>query len=259
MIESNRILFEDCREGTAKLPDRSIDHFYVDPPFDIGFTAVESMYNRKKKHVVKGYTEPAEPYYNFCLSWLEQCYRVLKDNGSGWICSGWSNLGDVLLAIHDAGFLVVNHVIWKYQFGVYTKHKFVTSHYHLLFVAKNHKEWYFNKEGCYADTRDNNGNSNYRDREDVWVINRPYNRGALKNANTQPLRLVEKALSYTTRKNDLVLDCFAGGGTTAVACIRLGRRYLGYEINPELKPLIDSRIAEAKNNTDAKDQNAHTI
>ena len=240
------IIYEDCRKGMAVLPSCSIDHFYADPPFDIGFTGMESLYNRKRKYVVAGYTEPSEPYYNFCLSWLEQCYRVLKDNGSGWVCSGWSNLGDVLQAIRCAGFTVINHVIWRYQFGVYTKRKFITSHYHLLFVAKNPKEWYFSREERYADKRDKGGNGNYRDREDVWVINRPYNRGAIKNANTQPVELVEKALAYSTRKEDLVLDCFMGGGTTAVACIRLGRHYLGYEVNRELEPLVETRIAEAR-------------
>lgn len=245
-METNVIYQGDCIQGLKKLPEKSIDHFYVDPPFDINFNNKESMYNRKKEHVIKGYKESVGTYYEFSSAYLKECFRVLKDNGSGWICSGWSNLGDVLKAINDNGFTLINHVIWKYQFGVYTKKKFITSHYHLLFIVKNTKKWDFNKDCRHKDIRDKKGNINYRDREDVWVIDRPYNNGKEKNANTQPIELVRKALEYTTKKGDLILDCFMGGATTAVACILTGRDYIGYEINKNLKELQERRIKDAK-------------
>ena len=241
----NKIYYGDCIEGLKKLQPESVDHFYADPPFDIDFNKKETMYNRNKINVVSGYQEPSGDYYTFSKSWIEQCYRVLKKNGSGWICSGWSNLGEVLKAIKDSGFTVINHVVWKYQFGVYTKKKFVTSHYHLLFIVKNPKNWTFNKDFRFKDIRTNSGNANYRDREDVWIIDRPYQNGKEKNANTQPIELVEKALGYTTNKGDLVLDCFMGGATTALACISLGRDYIGFEINKNLQNLQNRRIKDA--------------
>ena len=73
--------------------------------------------------------------------------------------SGWTNLGDILSAVKKSGLVVVNHVIWKYQFGVFTERKFVTSHYHVLFLAKT-KNYYFNKIMHYP--------------LDVWEINRTY-------------------------------------------------------------------------------------
>ena len=245
-MEENKIYYEDCIIGLKSVPDKSIDHFYADPPFDIKFDKKETMYNRKKQHVVPGYTESTGTYYDFSASWIKECFRTLKEDGSGWICSGWSNLGDVLRAIKDSGFTLVNHVIWKYQFGVYTKKKFITSHYHMLFVVKNPKKWAFNKDCRYKDTRTEVGNANYRDREDVWSIDRPYQNGKEKNANTQPVELVKKALQYTTSEGDLILDCFMGGATTAVACILLKRKYVGFEINKNLKNLQERRIKDAK-------------
>jgi len=244
-LETNKIYYEDCKKGMQNLPEMSIDHFYADPPFNINFSKKESMYNRKKKHVIKGYKEPNVSYYEFSKSWIEQCYKILKENGSGWICSGWSNLKDVLRAIDDCGFTIVNHVIWKYQFGVYTKKKFITSHYHLLFVVKNPKQWYFDKNCRWDDVRDKNGNINYRDRQDVWTINRPYNNGKDKNANTQPPELVRKAIEYTTKKGDVILDPFMGGATTAVVCILLERNYIGFEINKNLEGYQNGRIVDA--------------
>jgi site-specific DNA-methyltransferase (adenine-specific) len=245
-LEKNTILFGDCTERLKELPSESIDSFYADPPFDIDFNKIESMYNRKKLKVVKGYNEPTKDYAQFSNEWISECFRVLKKDGSGWICSGWSNLGDVLSAIKSSGFKLVNHLIWKYQFGVYTKKKFITSHYHLLFVAKNPKNWTFNKDVRFKDMRTSNGNANYRDREDVWCIDRPYHTGKEKNANTQPIELVKKALEYTTKKGDLVLDPFMGGATTAVTCVLTGRDYIGFEINKNLKKLQDRRIEDAR-------------
>ena len=57
-----------------------------------------------------------------------------------YIFSGWNNLKDILIAIDNVGLTVINHIIWKYQFGVVTKNKFVTSHYHCLYVCKNPKK-----------------------------------------------------------------------------------------------------------------------
>ena len=84
-METNIIHYESCITGLLKLDDNSIDHFYADPPFGINFNKVGSMYNRKNKNVVKGYTEPTIPYPDFSNKWIKQVYRVLKGNGSGWI------------------------------------------------------------------------------------------------------------------------------------------------------------------------------
>jgi site-specific DNA-methyltransferase (adenine-specific) len=239
----NKIIYMDCIKGMKEnITNESVDHFYADPPFGIDFTEMESMYNREKKFVIEGYNEPVN-HRDFTLQWITEIHRVLKKDGTGFICSGWSNLEDILYAIRQTGFKLVNHIIWKYNFGVYTKNKFVTSHYHILFVSKG-KGWTFNKDCRFKDTRKKDGNENYRDREDVWMINRPYRKGEEKNANTQPIELVKKALAYSTNKNDLILDPFMGGGTTAVVAKSIGRNYVGFEINPNMKELHKKRLKD---------------
>ena len=103
----------------------------------IDFKAKKANYNRKSSRVIEGYNEILpENYYQFSYDWIAQANRILKESGSMYIFSGWNNLKDILIAIDDVGLTVVNHIIWKYQFGVVTKNKFVTSHYHCLFVCK---------------------------------------------------------------------------------------------------------------------------
>ncbi len=233
-MELNTIYYEDCISNISKrVPENSIDLIIADPPFGIKFDGKGAQYNRKSEFVVSGYTEITQAnYLEFSRSWLKAIYPVLKETGSAYIISGWTNLKDMLIAIDEAGFITQNHIIWKYQFGVFTKRKYVTSHYHILFLVKNKKKYYFNKVDHYP--------------EDVWEIKREYLPGKKKNSTKLPDQLVEKLIQYSSKPGDVVLDPFMGNGTTAVASIKLQRNYLGFEINPHAQEIIDSNIANAK-------------
>jgi len=233
-MDLNTIYYEDCIANIPKrIDDDSIDLIIADPPFGIRFDGKGSQYNRKSEFVVSGYEEiKQENYHDFSKAWIKTIYPILKETGSAYIFSGWTNLKDILIAIDDAGFTTQNHLIWKYQFGVFTKRKYVTSHYHILFLVKNPKKYYFNKIDHYP--------------EDVWEIKREYLPGEKKNSTKLPDKLVEKLLLYSSQENDIVLDPFMGNGTTAVACIKHKRNYLGFEINPNAKEIIDINISKAQ-------------
>ncbi|NVM52739.1 MAG: site-specific DNA-methyltransferase [Candidatus Helarchaeota archaeon] len=215
-----------------RIDENQIDLIVADPPFGINFHKMGNQYNRKADFVVGGYNEiSAENYYDFTSNWLKEASRVLKETGSCYIISGWSNLKDVLNAIENVNLHVINHIIWKYQFGVFTKRKFVTSHYHILFTVKNPKKYYFNKVDHYP--------------EDVWVIKRPYRPGKEKNSTKLPEELVEKLILYSSKEKDLVLDPFLGNGTTISCCIKNNRNFIGFELNPACKEVIEEEIKNA--------------
>ena len=122
------------------IPDEKVDLVVTDPPFAINFKAKKANYNRTSSRVLSGYNEiKAEDYYDFTNAWMHEVYRVLKKSGSMYVFSGWNNLKDILTALDENGFITINHIIWKYQFGVVTSKKFVTSHYHCIFVCKDEK------------------------------------------------------------------------------------------------------------------------
>lgn len=247
-MKINTVEFVDCRKGLESLPDNFADHSYLDMPFELDFTKIESMYNRKKDKVIKGYKEPKDyskkiGYSAWLRTWIPDLYRVLKPNACTWMCTGWSHEHEVRLVAEESGFHLINQIIWRYQFGVWTTKKFVSRHYPILFFVKNPKNYHFDLECRYGkNQRDVLGNVNYRDREDVWVINRPFKPGKKKNANEQPIKLPVKALQYTTKPGNIILDPFMGGGTTAVACKMLGRNFIGFELNKNLKPHINERL-----------------
>jgi len=201
----------------GEIPDGSIDLIVTDPPFAIDFRAQRGNYNRTGSRVIEGYREiPEAEYAAFTKAWVREACRILRDSGSMYLFSGWNNLKDILNAVDDAGFITINHLIWKYQFGVFTRRKYVTSHYHILFVVKDRTRYTFNKVEHYP--------------EDVWVINREYWTGRKKTPTKLPMELVRKILRFSSNPGDLILDPFLGSGTVAVASKEMGRRYLGFEI-----------------------------
>jgi len=237
-VKIGRFLLDEIYCGDAlvlmkDIPAGSIDLIVTDPPFAIDFKAKRSNYNRTQGRVIEGYNEiPREIYYDFTVSWMKEAYRVLKRSGSMYVFSGWTNLKDILNAIDDVGFITINHIIWKYQFGVFTKRRFVTSHYHILFVVKDERSYKFNKVEHYP--------------EDVWVINREYWTGKVRTPTKLPLELVKKILLFSSDEGDIVLDPFVGSGTVAVAAKMLGRHFLGFEIVPEYCELARERVANVQ-------------
>lgn len=255
-MSANFIRNVDCVEGMRELPEESIDLIVTDPPFAIDFKAQRPNYNRKGSRVLEGYSEiQADEYLEFTQSWMGEAYRLLKSSGSAFVFSGWNNLKDILNVIDEAGFTTINHIIWKYQFGVATRRKFVSSHYHCLFICKNDKERKFFVDSRYSkDDRIDGGRSlRYRDMEDVWTINREYWTGDIKTPTKLPRELIEKILAYTSEKEDIVLDPFLGSGQVAMVAQMMGRKYIGYEIVPEYFEFAQSRLKEKQYRFRAKD------
>jgi len=210
----------DALKLLPKVPSGTVDLIITDPPFAIDFKAQRLNYNRKGSNVIEGYQEiPEEEYGSFTRSWMAEASRVLAPSGSMYVFSGWNRLRDILEGLDAAGLTTINHLIWKYQFGVFTKKKYVTSHYHILFVVKDPKQYTFNKIDHYP--------------EDVWVINREYWKGKMKTPTKLPPEIVRKILLYSSNPGDLVLDPFLGSGTVAIVAQQEGRHFLGFEVVPE--------------------------
>ena len=227
------------------IPDNVVDLIITDPPFAINFKAKKANYNRTGSRVLEGYKEiKQEDYYQFTLNWMKQCYRILNETGSMYVFSGWNNLRDILNAIEELGFITVNHIIWKYQFGVVTNRRYVSSHYHCLFICKNDKKRkFFPYERFDKDDKDEKGGSlHYQDKEDVWQIKREYWNGEVKTPTKLPAEIIKKILQYSSEKNDLIFDPFLGSGQTAVVSKMENRNYAGFEIVKKYFEFINERL-----------------
>ena len=231
-MQFDHVSYEDCISGMARLPEESVDLIIADPPFGIDFDGKSTAYNRDSSHVLGGYEEIQGSYDDFTHKWMGELPRILKSDGSAYVFSGWTNLEAVLRAGRECGLSLLNHIVWHYQFGVYTRKRLVTSHYHILLFVKDARRYFFNKFEHYP--------------EDVWRIKRPYRIGQAKNGTCLPLGVVSRCIDFSSIPGDIVLDPFMGNGTTAVAAKSNWRHFIGFEINEQMKPVIENELQNVR-------------
>jgi len=233
MNQNYQFFNEDCIDGCRKhIADNSIDLIITDPPYGIRGDTLHKHYNRNEANVLDGYIEiPEKEYPEFSRQWIKQAERILKPGASIYIVSGYTNLIHILNALKETKLKEINHLIWKFNFGVYTKNKYISSHYHILYYVKSCKKPVFNTY-CRFNSNDknvNNGSLNYSDREDVWIINKEYKPNQTKNKNELPKKLLDKIIQYSSRENDIVCDLFLGSFSTAKVALGLKRKAVGFE------------------------------
>lgn len=238
-IGSNIFYNGDSISGAKQyIADNSIDLIITDPPYGIEGETLHKHYNRDEANVVQGYVEvPEQEYENFSLNWIRQAERILKPSGQMYIVSGYTNLYYILKALRSTKLKEINHLIWKYNFGVFTRKKYISSHYHILYYekpGKNKRKFNANCRFGMNEKTDSGRSLNYQDREDVWSINKEYKRGKEKNKNELPQKLLMKMIQYSSTPGDLICDMFLGGFSTAEVAIGLKRRIIGFEISPNI-------------------------
>jgi site-specific DNA-methyltransferase (adenine-specific) len=244
-FEVDNIYHGDCLGLMKQLPDACIDLVITDPPFAISFKANKLSYKRKLANVIDGYKEVRpEDYLEFTRKWMAEVHRVLRPSGSMYVFSGWNNLKDMLIAIDETGFVVVNHIIWKYQFGVCTKYRYVTSHYHCLYVCRDIKLRKFHPFPRFPPgKRGRHGHKlHYKDKEDVWDIKREYWKNKMKTPTKLPSELIRKILAYSSDDGDIILDPFLGSGQVAMVSKEKGRHFVGFEIVKEYHDFARKRL-----------------
>jgi len=160
-----------------------------------------------------------------------------------YVVSRYTNLADILVALKEIRLVGINYLIWKYRFGVFTRQKYISTHYHILFYAKPGGSRTFTLESRYGLIEKDTGNRspNNADRENVWPINREYKPGNMKNKNELPLPLFTKMIRYSSNEGDRIADFFPGGFSPAKAATGFSRRVTWFEVS---KPVFDAEMEE---------------
>lgn len=232
----------DATEYTKTLEDNSIPLFICDPPFGIGESSFSGARNKHSgPNIIPGYIEAPNDisYYDFCKPWLEEIYRAMEPLGTAYIILGWSYpLGHVMVAAEQIGFYLLNHIIWHYNTNIIpTKHKFSSSHYHILRLGKSKSGQTF--KNLHPDDMEiwkmkipegRNGSIDTYDKMDVWNIPKTPATG-VRNMNLLPDALIDKIILYSSHKGDTVVDLFSGNFTTCMSAIRWNRNFKGCELN----------------------------
>lgn len=272
-MELNKVICDDCVNGLTKIEDKTVDLIYLDPPF---FTQdVQRLFSKETKteFTFSDKWSSMDEYLLFMEERLVECKRTLKDTGSIFVhCD--RNASHYLKVLLDKIFGMKNfqsEIIWTYKRWSNSKKGLLNNHQVILFYSKT-SEFKFNRIYTdYSETtnidqilqervRDREGKAKYKTDEngdvvigkrkkgvplsDVWDI--PYLNPKAKERigypTQKPIILLEQIIKLVTDEGDIVVDPFAGSGTTLVAAKMINRKYLGIDISCDAVSLAENRL-----------------
>jgi DNA modification methylase len=251
----------DCVQLLSALPSGCVDLAFADPPFNIGYE-YDVYQDRKAKDYYLAWTE----------NWLKAVKRVLKPTGSLFVAIGDEHVAEIKVRLDALGLSMRNWIVWHYTFGVNCTKKFNRSHAHILYYVMDPREFTFEPDGVrvpsarmttYADRRANpvgklpddtwvlrpqETEDHFRPDDDTWAVSRVC--GTFKERTGHPCQMpeavLERIIRVASRPGQLVLDPFAGSGTTLAVAKRMRRRYLGIELSDAYAHAVRDRLAVVK-------------
>ena len=267
-----KVLFQDNLDALKQIPDQSADLIYIDPPFNTGKiqkkTILKTVRDEKGTRVgfngqryttermgTNAYNDQFSDFSNFLLPRLEESYRVLKANGSFYFHIDYREVHYCKVMI-DGIFgrdSFLNEIIWAYDYGGRTKKKWPAKHDNILFYVKDPKHYTFNMNdidripymapGLVGKEKTARGKL---PTDTWWHTIVPTNSKEKTGYPTQkPLGIIRRIILASSNPGDLVLDFFAGSGTTGAACLELGRNCILVDNNPEAIEIMKNRFGEA--------------
>jgi site-specific DNA-methyltransferase (adenine-specific) len=245
----NVVYHGDILEVLRLYPDNSVDLVFADPPYNLG-----KGYSRYNDGCTK------DEYIAWCKAWLDEYIRVLKPSGSLYV------LNMPRWAMHLASFLnkklyFQNWIVWDALSE--PRGKLMPAHYSLLFYTKHPTNFTFNygEIGCVDSRkyclrascikkRKLAGDDEKEPLTDIWSdIHRVKHRRDRDYHPCQlPEALMERIVKLSTKPGDVVLDALCGVGTTLIAAAKLGRRYIGVDIDAEYVEITRQKLAEVERN-----------
>lgn len=215
---------------------------FTDPPYNIGIDYGEG----EKADLLS-----SQAYMKWVRQWFGLCWDCLTDDGSLWVMIGDEYAAEYCTELKATGFTVRSWIKWYETFGVNCSNKFNRTSRHIFYAVKDEKSFVFNPEPVtrpsdrqtkYGDSRASAGGKIW---DDVWQIPRLTGTCSerIPDFPTQlPLSLVEPIVLCASMPGDLVVDPFNGSGTTGVASIKNGRKYVGIEKSEKFADISDMRM-----------------
>jgi modification methylase len=251
-LPRNEILSGSCIEVMKKIPARSIDLIFADPPYNL---QLQGELHRPDNSRVNGVEDDWDKfssfaeYDKFSKEWLLEAKRLLKDDGAIWVIGSYHNIFRIGTILQDLGFWILNDIVWRKTNPMpnFRGRRFTNAHETMIWASKSENSKYrFNYDAMKALNEDLQMRSD-------WTIplctggERLKGRDGNKAHPTQkPEALLHRVILSSTEVGDVVLDPFFGTGTTGAVAKKLGRDFIGIEKEKEYIAFAKERIAAIK-------------
>ena len=265
----NTLYFGDNLTVLKLIPDSSVQLVYIDPPFNTGREQQRSKVTTKRnnegnrigfkgeryetvKSTVLSYDDQFANYWEFLEPRIEEAFRVLGNSGTLYLHLDYreAHYAKVLLDALFGPECFLNEIIWAYDYGGKSKSRWPAKHDTILVYVKNPKNYYFNSEevdrepymapGLVTPEKIEKGKLP----TDVWwhTIVSPTGKEKTGYPTQKPVGILRRIIQASSKPGDVVLDFFAGSGTTGFVANELGRRFILVDQNPESIQVIKDRL-----------------
>ena len=243
----NQVIHGDCLEIIPKLPEKSIDMIFADPPYNLQLGKKQLKIG---KRVVEGVKDDWDKFNSFqdydvfTYEWLWQCRRVLKNNGTLWLMGSYHNIFRVGKILQDLNYWILNDVVWikNNPMPNFLGTRFCNAHETLIWAAKSKSSKYsFNYQLMKQFNEGKQMRSDWymsicRGKERIKID------GKKAHPTQKPEQLLKRVILASTNERDVVLDPFCGTGTTLKMAKESNRNFIGIEKCLNYFQLASSRI-----------------
>jgi site-specific DNA-methyltransferase (adenine-specific) len=251
-----RLLRGDCLTLLDQLPAQSVDLIFADPPYLLSNGGTTCASGRRVS-VDKGKWDASAGLaadHEWNGKWLRACQRVLKPSGTIWVSGTHHVIFSIGFAMQSLGFHLLNTVTWfKPNASPNLACRFFTHSTEIVLWAAPARRAPLPHTFHYRDMKAENGGKQMRD---VWQIPEPDGEQVIwslptpprsekrngKHPTQKPVGLLDRIVRAASTPGDLVLDPFNGSGTTGVAALAAGRRYVGIDTDRGYLELTKKRI-----------------
>lgn len=247
----NKIYNEDVLLGIKKIDDDSIDLILTDPPYCLG-----------KDYGNDSDQKSSSEYLDWTYQWLDAVLPKLKESASFYIFLSWQYSPEIFVYLKKK-LRMVNEIIWDRRvpsMGGSTR-KYSSVHDNIGFFVKNN-DYYFNIDSIRIPYDEETKKARTRsifvgkkwlemgyNPKDLWSVSRIHAQDPEreKHPTQKPLEIIERIVRASCPEDGVAFDPFMGTGTTAIACLKNNRKYVGFEINKDYYNMIINRIKQYNN------------
>ena len=224
-MDDIKLYCDDCLNIMKQIENESVDLIVTDPPYLIKYKT-----NRRKNKCHDFCSEILnDDNEQLIIDYIRECYRILKNNTAMYMFCNCDKVDFFKQELENAGFKIKNMIIWvknnwtagdlKAQFG---------KQYEIIFLVNKGRK-------CFNGKRIT----------DIWMFDRISGKKQL-HQNQKPVDLLKQCILKHSDENDIIFDGFMGSGSTGVACIETGRKFIGVELDKKYFEIAKERIENLK-------------
>ena len=234
-----KIINGDVLKEITKISTESIDLIVTDPPYNMNKAEWDSFGS-------------GEEFSEWAEKWLKECFRILKPTGSIYIFGINRMLSHIQMRMEQIGFNYKNWIVWDTIQGA-GGGLWVNRQEAILYYSKTDKP-YENKEAIKLERAEENIREykgvtyEFKNPSNIWrfpVVDNKH-KDRTSHPTQKPVELIERIIKANSKQDDNVLDCFMGSGTTGVACMKLKRKCIGFELSKDYIDISNDRFADTK-------------